>query len=114
MLHTDLTGLAEFPPNRLQIVDATGNVVRRGAVSRTRDAVRLPALKAGRILSGCTRPPENSCANTVWKSASPSFLHTPSFSPPFVGQPIQAAAGFPAGSGRIDSRSLSFRTAAVR
>jgi len=47
MLRPDLTGLAETGPYRLEIVDQTGHPVRRSALARGQDEIKVPGLRAG-------------------------------------------------------------------
>lgn len=47
ILHPDLTGLAESPSYRLEIVDQTGRAVRRGTFGPTHTGVGIPGLGAG-------------------------------------------------------------------
>jgi len=47
MLHPDLTGLAEDPSYRLEIVDRTGHTVRHGTLTRAQNGVKVPGLGAG-------------------------------------------------------------------
>ena len=46
-LHPDLTGLAQAPAYRLEIVDQTGHPVRLAALAITHDAVTVRGLDAG-------------------------------------------------------------------
>jgi hypothetical protein len=46
-LQPDLTGLADVPAYRLEIVDQTGRSVRLAALPRTQGAVAVPGLAAG-------------------------------------------------------------------
>ena len=47
LLQPDLTGLAEVPSYRLEIVDQTGRTVRQATLARARNGVKIPGLKAG-------------------------------------------------------------------
>ena len=46
-LHPDLTGLAENPTYRLEIVDGTGHPVREGTFVRAQNEIKVPGLGAG-------------------------------------------------------------------
>ncbi len=47
ILHPDLTGLAENPTYRLEIVDGTGRPVRQGTLVRVHNEIKVPGLGAG-------------------------------------------------------------------
>jgi hypothetical protein len=47
LLQPDLTGLAEVPAYRLEIVDQTGRTVRQATFARARNRVKVPGLNTG-------------------------------------------------------------------
>jgi hypothetical protein len=56
MLHPDLTGLAEGPSYRLEIVDQAGRPVRQGTLARGQTGIQVPGLGAGLYFVRVYRP----------------------------------------------------------
>ena len=56
ILHPDLTGLAETPSYRLEIVDQTGHQVRQGRFARGPNGIKVPGLAAGQYFVRVYRP----------------------------------------------------------
>jgi hypothetical protein len=47
MLHPDLTGLAEAPSYRLEIVDQNGRPAQQATLTRVQNGVKIPRMGAG-------------------------------------------------------------------